>query len=76
MGGDVDISSLPAVVGYSRSKGLFAGVDLKGSSLSAAQESNENAYGKDTRLGTILFQTDEIPDHLTGFQVKLQIFAP
>jgi SH3 domain-containing YSC84-like protein 1 len=43
---DTDIAMKAEVLSYSRSKGLFAGVSLEGSTLRSDGGANENLYGK------------------------------
>ena len=71
LGGDISVTAGPVgrnstastdyklqaeVYSYSRSKGLFAGISLSGSSLSVDEKSNKSFYGKDESAEAI-FQT-------------------
>jgi lipid-binding SYLF domain-containing protein len=42
------------ILSYSRSRGLFAGIALKGSTLRSDDSDNKKIYGKDTKHEDIL----------------------
>jgi lipid-binding SYLF domain-containing protein len=50
------------ILSYSRSRGLFAGVALKGSTLRAEDSSNKKIYGKDVKHEDILHGRVAAPD--------------
>jgi lipid-binding SYLF domain-containing protein len=52
---------------YSRSKGLFAGIDLDGTSVSQNSEDTELYYGKAHRFETILKGNVEVPEGAKPF---------
>lgn len=69
LGGDASVSAGPVgrtasastdvkldaqILSYSRSKGVFAGISLKGSAISPEKSDNEDTYGKGTKAATIL----------------------
>lgn len=69
LGGDASVSAGPVgrtasastdvkldaqILSYSRSKGIFAGLSLKGSAISPEKSDNEDTYGKGTKAATIL----------------------
>ena len=49
-----DIQMRAEILGYSRSRGLFAGLSLKGSAIRQDQNSNESFYGKPFRTRDIV----------------------
>src|SRR6202000_3481304 len=52
---------------YSRSKGLFAGIDLDGTVLSQNQDDTRTAYGADIPFATILKGNQPVPDSAKSF---------
>ena len=50
-----DLSMRAQILTYSRSRGLFAGVSLTGSSLRADNDANKRLYGKDVTAQQIVF---------------------
>jgi len=50
------------ILSYSRSRGLFAGVALKGSTLRSEDDSNKKIYGKDVKHEDILHGRVAVPD--------------
>jgi lipid-binding SYLF domain-containing protein len=61
-----DVVMRAEVLSYSRSKGLFAGVSLEGSTLRSDGGANKNLYGKK------LTATDIIPKHAVGTPAAAQ----
>ena len=51
-----DVTMRAAILTYSRSRGLFAGVSLTGSSLRADKDANKRLYGKDLTPQQIVFE--------------------
>ena len=51
---DTDIAMRAEVLSYSRSRGLFAGVSLEGSTLRSDNSANENLYGKKVNAEDII----------------------
>jgi len=51
---DTDIALRAEVLSYSRSRGLFAGVSLEGSTLRSDNSANENLYGKKVNAEDII----------------------
>lgn len=51
---DTDATLRAEILSYSRSRGLFAGVSLEGSSLRPDSEANEKLYGKKLTGGDIV----------------------
>jgi SH3 domain-containing YSC84-like protein 1 len=44
------------VLSYSRSRGLFAGISLEGSTVRPDNDANERVYGKKLEAGDIIFK--------------------
>ena len=51
-----DIQMRAEMLSYSRSRGLFAGVSLKGASIRQDQDSNEKFYGSRFRTGDVVLE--------------------
>ena len=52
---------------YSRSKGLFAGIDLDGTVLSQNSDDTRTFYGTDLPFKTVLGGTTDVPDDAKSF---------
>jgi len=52
---ETDITMRAEILSYSRARGLFAGVSLKGSTLRADNDANKSLYGKDLTAQQIVF---------------------
>ena len=50
-----DIQMRAKILGYSRARGLFAGVTLNGSTIREDRDANERFYGTGVRTGQIVF---------------------
>lgn len=75
VGSDVGIDSQPAVASYSRSKGLFAGINLEGAKLSFAEKVNGEFYGDEITARGVLRGDLESADELLVFHDVLSRFA-
>jgi lipid-binding SYLF domain-containing protein len=53
---ETDAQMKAEVLSYSRSKGLFAGISLEGSTLRQDKDANKNLYGRDTSAKEILLE--------------------
>jgi lipid-binding SYLF domain-containing protein len=61
------------ILSYSRSQGLFAGIDLTGGVLKPDPDSNEDVYGKDIRTADIVERrTVTVPPQADVFMRALQ----
>jgi lipid-binding SYLF domain-containing protein len=60
-GASTDIAMRAEILTYSRSRGLFAGVSLEGSTLRVDGEANEKVYGKPMDARTIVAGSVEVP---------------
>ena len=52
---DTDVTMRAEILSYSRSRGLFGGVSLEGSTLRADNDANKNLYGKKIDAKSIVF---------------------
>lgn len=52
---ETDLTMRAQILSYSRARGLFAGVSLKGSTLRADNDANKNLYGKNLTAQQIVF---------------------
>ena len=52
---ETDVTMRAEILSYSRSRGLFAGVSLEGSTLRVDNSANKNLYGKDVSGSAIVF---------------------
>ena len=50
-----DVSMRAEILSYSRSRGLFAGVNLNGASISSDDDANKRFYGKPLKAADVLF---------------------
>ncbi|HEX5234963.1 MAG TPA: lipid-binding SYLF domain-containing protein [Silvibacterium sp.] len=64
---DTSINMSAELLTYSRSKGLFAGVDLNGTSVSQNQDDTNEFYGGDHSFRTILSGDVPVPDAARPF---------
>ena len=71
-----DASMSAEILSYSRSKGLFAGISLKGSVVSADKSDMEDTYGKDvTALQVLAAGNSRAPAEVQVFANKLGEFS-
>jgi lipid-binding SYLF domain-containing protein len=74
----VDVFMQGEIYSYSRSKGVFAGVSLKGTSITPDADANRTYYGKPLTAKTILLSnwSVSIPESGVQFMETLNRFAP
>jgi lipid-binding SYLF domain-containing protein len=53
---ETDVTLRAEILSYSRSRGLFAGISLAGSTLRADNDANKKLYGKDVSAQDIVFK--------------------
>jgi SH3 domain-containing YSC84-like protein 1 len=53
---ETDVTMRAEILSYSRSRGLFAGISLAGSTLRPDNDANKSLYGKDVNAQEIVFQ--------------------
>jgi lipid-binding SYLF domain-containing protein len=71
-----DASLKASMLSYSRSEGLFAGVNLDGSVLSYDAQATKELYGQPWSAETLLTEKKETPTQLTIFPRTLEKYAP
>ena len=78
VGADVDTTALKkaAVASYVRSKGLFAGINPEGASLSFVEERNTKLYGEELTPEQVLFEERAVPEEARIFTDTLTELAP
>lgn len=55
---ETDVMMKAQILSWSRSKGVFAGLSLEGSTMRSDNEANKNLYGKDLNAQQILLQNE------------------
>ena len=71
-----DIQLRAQILSYSRSRGLFAGVTLNGSTINQDRDANERVYGIAYRTGQIVFEgMGKAPDAAGAWKAALQKYA-
>jgi lipid-binding SYLF domain-containing protein len=71
-----DIQMRAQILSYSRSRGLFAGVTLNGSTIRQDRDANERFYGTGYRTGQIVFDGLAVsPDAANAWQAALAKYA-
>ena len=71
-----DVKLQTEIYSYSRSRGLFAGVSLEGSSLATDDNANEEIYGEGVEPEDLLFDAGDIPQKVASFVESLEQYAP
>ena len=56
---ETDVTMRAEILSYSRSRGIFAGISLAGSTLRADNGANKNLYGKEVSAQAIVFHKAE-----------------
>jgi lipid-binding SYLF domain-containing protein len=87
LGGDISVTAGPVgrsssastdykmeaeVYSYSRSKGLFAGISLSGSSISVDEKANENFYGEPETSATIFSSSSNTSSSVNELKTTLK----
>jgi len=74
---ETDVTLRAEILSYSRSRGLFAGVSLEGSTLRADNGANKNLYGKEISASDIVFKHDvPVPPSAKTLLATLQKASP
>lgn len=74
---ETDVTLRAEILSYSRSRGLFAGISLAGSTLRADNGANKKLYGKEVSADDIVFRKAvSIPDSATELLGTLQKATP
>ncbi len=72
-----DVTFRTEIYSYSRSKGLFAGLSLEGSSLRVDRDANEAVYDEDIAADVLLFDAaGTVPNEVAPFLRALQRHDP
>lgn len=71
-----DVSLQAAVLSYSRSEGIFAGVGLEGSVVEYDAEATREMYGQEWPAKTVLMGNKEAPVSLASFPLMLGTYTP
>ena len=64
------------ILSWSRSRGVFGGVSLQGSTLREDDEANEHLYGKGTKNDAVLSGKGAVPASAKEFVGTLTKFSP
>lgn len=76
VGGEIGTDKIKSsVITYGKSKGVFAGIDVEGSSLTYGKASNDEAYGKELSPLDLLLNTDDVPESLEVFHQTLNKYT-
>jgi len=72
-----DVTLRAEILSYSRSRGLFAGVSLEGSTLRPDNDANKKLYGKEVSASDIVFKNEvPSPDSAKDLLATLQKASP
>ena len=71
-----DIAMRAEILSYSRSRGLFAGINLNGSSIRSDDDANQRFYGKPLKTADIIFKPMmDVPQPAKDWQMTLAKYA-
>jgi lipid-binding SYLF domain-containing protein len=74
---ETDVTMRAEILSYSRSRGIFAGISLAGSTLRADNGANKNLYGKEVSAKAIIFHKAEpVPACAEDLLATLQKASP
>jgi SH3 domain-containing YSC84-like protein 1 len=74
---ETDVTMRAEILSYSRSRGLFAGISLAGSTLRPDNGANKNLYGREVSAKAIVFQKAvPVPDCAKDLLATLQKATP
>jgi SH3 domain-containing YSC84-like protein 1 len=74
---ETDVTLRAEILSYSRSRGLFAGISLEGSTLRPDNGANKNLYGKEVSAQDIVFKKAvPVPDSAETLLATLQKASP
>jgi lipid-binding SYLF domain-containing protein len=72
-----DVTLRAEILSYSRSRGLFAGLSLEGSTLRPDNGANKNLYGKEVKASDIVLKNAmPVPDSAKPLLATLQKATP
>jgi lipid-binding SYLF domain-containing protein len=71
-----DIQMRAEILSYSRSRGLFAGATLNGSSIRSDDDANQRFYGKALKTADVIFKPmGDVPQPVKDWQMTIGKFA-
>jgi lipid-binding SYLF domain-containing protein len=71
-----DIQMHAEILSYSRSRGLFAGINLNGSSIRSDDDANQRFYGKPLKTADVIFKPmPDVPQAAKDWQMTVEKFA-
>ncbi len=74
---ETDVKMDAKILTYSRSRGVFAGIELKGAVLSQDSDGNRNLYGRPVDARALLIQGNAaVPPDAQGLLIELLKFSP
>src|SRR5271163_5210602 len=74
---ETDVTMRAEILSYSRSRGIFAGISLAGSTLRADNGANKNLYGKEVSAKAVVFHNAEpVPACAKDLLATLQDASP
>jgi lipid-binding SYLF domain-containing protein len=75
-GADTDVKFTAKVLSYSRSKGLFAGLELKGVVIKPDKSDMSDVYGKDVSAKDVLNGKGSAPATIRAYPTMLSKYSP
>ncbi len=72
---NMDVLLRTPLVGYSRSKGLFAGLNLEGVVIRSSKATNKQVYGEYKDIKELLMQRSESPASVSKIRDALRMYA-
>lgn len=74
---ETDVTMRTEILSYSRSRGLFAGISLEGSTLRPDNDANKKLYGKEVSASDIVFKNAvPVPASAKALLATLQKASP
>lgn len=74
---ETDVTLRAEILSYSRSRGLFAGISLEGSTLRPDNDANKNLYGKEVSAADVVFKKAvPVPASAKSLLATLQKASP
>jgi SH3 domain-containing YSC84-like protein 1 len=71
-----DVQLRAEILSYSRARGLFAGINLNGSSLRGDDDANQRFYGKPLKTADVVFKgMTPVPEPVPAWQSMLERFG-
>jgi lipid-binding SYLF domain-containing protein len=71
-----DVQMRAEILSYSRARGLFAGINLNGSSIRGDDDANQRFYGKPLKTGDVIFkEMAAVPAPVPEWRTTLDRYA-